>query len=96
MATTTKSHFESGQARPNTVTDIVGLEVYTESGVYIGEVDDVRLDFNQQSSTGIALTNLNPELSQVTENSKKGVVIPYNWLTSVHDVVLTIDFLRRL
>jgi len=96
MATSTKKHFDGGQARPDTVTDIVGLDVYSKSGVYIGEVDDVRLDFTQQCSTGIALTNVNPEIMSVANDSGEGVVIPYNWIESVHDIIITIDILRRL
>jgi len=96
MSTSMKNSFESTQARPDTVTDIVGLDVYTEKGVYIGEVGDVRLNFNQNSSTGIALKNINPELSQYIDNNNEGVVIPYTWLTSVHDIVVTIDFINRL
>lgn len=96
MATSIKTNFDGGQARPDTVTDIVGLDVYSKSGVYLGEVDDIRLDFNQQCSTGIALTNVNPEIMSVANNSGKGLVIPYNWIESVHDIIITIDVLRRL
>lgn len=79
---------------PDTVTDIYGLEVYTQAGVYLGVVEDVRLDFRQNSATGLALVDVNRELQE--ESRDEGVVIPYNWVESVHDIVITIDVVNRL
>jgi len=84
------------KARPDTVTDIIGLDVYSINGVYIGEVDDIRLDFSQECSTGIALKNVNSEIEKIANNSKNGVIIPYNWIESVHDIIVTIDIIQRL
>lgn len=84
----------SGQTRPDTVSDIFGQKVYSKSGVYLGVVEDVRLNFNQNGATGIALTDVNPNLREVADNNK--VVIPYNWVESVHDIVLTINIIDRL
>ena len=95
MATNETSSLTRGQARPDTVSDIFGLEVYTRSGVYLGTVEDVRLDFSQRSSTGVALTDVNPEIEEAAGGGS-GVVIPYNWVDAVHDVVLTIDIIERL
>jgi len=98
MSANQKHQFDNSvQARPDTVTDIIGLDVYSKSGVYIGEVDDVRLNFSQKASTGIALTNINPELDKVKDSSSsEGIVIPYNWIQSIHDIIITIDIIRRL
>ncbi len=96
MSTSTTSITSSKKARPDTVTDIIGLDVYSINGVYIGEVDDIRLDFSQECSTGVALKNVNSEIEKVASNSKNGVVIPYNWVESVHDIIVTIDIIQRL
>ncbi len=96
MATARTDGFQSGQARPDTISDIFGLKVYTKSGVYLGTIDDIRVDFTQQSSTGIVLTDVNPELEKAADSSGQGVVIPYSWVEAVHDVVLTIDIIKRL
>lgn len=96
MASTWSEGLENGQARPDTVSDIFGLKVYTKSGVYVGTVDDVKVDFNQRKATGIALTDVNRELKKAANDSSNGVVIPYTWIDSVHDVVLTIDIIERL
>lgn len=86
----------SAKARPDTVTDIIGLDVYSKNGVYIGEVDDIRLNFSQECATGVALKDVNPEIEKVANNSKNGVVIPYNWIESIHDIVITMDIIQRL
>ncbi len=96
MAQARTDGFQSGQVRPDTVSDIFGLKVYTKSGFYLGTVEDIRLNFDMQSSTGLALTDVNPELEEAADLSKNGVVIPYNWVESVNDIVLTINLIERL
>ncbi len=96
MSTNSTAIQNSAKARPDTVTDIIGLDVYSKNGVYIGEVEDIRLNFSQKCSTGVALKDVNPEIEKVAKNSKNGVVIPYNWLESVHDIIITIDIIQRL
>jgi sporulation protein YlmC with PRC-barrel domain len=95
MATAQTDGLQSNQARPDTVSDMFGLKVYTSSGVYLGVVEDVKLDFRQDESTGLALTDVNPEVQEAA-GSGEGVIIPYSWVESVHDVVMTIDILKRL
>jgi sporulation protein YlmC with PRC-barrel domain len=92
---TTERNIRQGNARPDTVSDIFGLEVYTRNGVYLGTVDDVRVNFTQNGATGVALTDVNPEIKEVA-GSGNGVVIPYSWVEAVHDVMLTIDIVKRL
>lgn len=94
MATTEKN-VRQGRFRPDTVSDVFGLEVYTHNGVYLGTVEDVRLNFSQNGATGIALTDVNPEIEEAAGGGT-GVVIPYSWVEAVHDVVLTIDIVKRL
>lgn len=87
---------ESVHTRPDTVSDAFGQKVYTDSGVYLGRVEDVRVNFNEDSATGIALTDVNPEVRESAGSSGDGVVIPYSWVKSVHDVVVTINIVERL
>lgn len=95
IMSTAQTDLQTGQARPDTVSDIFGQKVYTTSGVYLGIVEDVRLNFGQNGATGIALTDVNPELQEAAGDGE-GVIIPYSWVESVHDVVLTIDIIKRL
>lgn len=78
------------------ITALVGREVYSNNGVFVGEVEDVRLDLGQEQVTGLALADLNGELFQGNIEAGKGVMIPYRWVRAVGDVVLINDIIERL
>jgi len=44
---------------PQEITTLVGREVYSNNGVFVGEVEDLRLDLDRQDVTGLALHQLN-------------------------------------
>ena len=78
------------------ITALVGREVYSNNGVFVGEVEDVRLNLDNQKVTGLALHELNPELFSGYVGDSRGVLIPYRWVRSVGDVVLINDIIERL
>jgi len=78
------------------ITALVGREVYSNNGVFVGEVEDVRLDLGQEQVTGLALGDLNSELFQGNIETGNGVMIPYRWVRAVGDVVLINDIIERL
>jgi sporulation protein YlmC with PRC-barrel domain len=81
---------------PQELTTLVGREVYSNNGVFVGEVEDVRLDLDQELVTGLALAELNDELFADHIPAGKGVMIPYRWVRAVGDVVLINDVVERL
>lgn len=81
---------------PQEITTLVGREVYSNNGVFVGEVEDVRLDLDQEVVTGLALAEINDELFAEHVPSSKGVMIPYRWVRSVGDVILINDVVERL
>ncbi|MUV56666.1 Sporulation protein YlmC, PRC-barrel domain family [Halogeometricum rufum] len=81
---------------PEELTTLVGREVYSNNGVFVGEVDDIRLDLDRQSVTGLALGRLNDELFRNRIEPGKGVLIPYRWVRAVGDVILINDVIERL
>jgi sporulation protein YlmC with PRC-barrel domain len=81
---------------PQEITTLVGREVYSNNGVFVGEVEDVRLDLGQESVTGLALGELSQELFAGRIEAGKGVMIPYRWVRAVGDVVLINDVVERL
>jgi sporulation protein YlmC with PRC-barrel domain len=81
---------------PQEITTLVGREVYSNSGVFVGEVDDVRLDLDRQSVTALAVSSLSEELFGGRVPANKGVMIPYRWVRAVGDVVLINDTIERL
>jgi sporulation protein YlmC with PRC-barrel domain len=81
---------------PQEITTLVGREVYSNNGVFVGEVEDVRLNLDAKSVTGLALAELNDELFGSTVPRGKGVMVPYRWVRAVGDVILINDVVERL
>jgi sporulation protein YlmC with PRC-barrel domain len=67
------------------ITSLLGLDVYTLKGIFVGRVDDVVLNPEQGEVSGLALGDLNKELF---EQKSKGVIIPYHWITAIGDIVI--------
>ncbi|SNZ05452.1 Sporulation protein YlmC, PRC-barrel domain family [Natronoarchaeum philippinense] len=84
------------ETTPEEITALVGREVYSNNGVFVGEIEDVRLDLDHQQVTGLALHELNSELFSGYVGDSHGVLIPYRWVRSVGDVVLINDIIERL
>lgn len=78
------------------ITSLVGREVYSNNGVFIGEVEDLRMDIESNSVTGLALHRLNEELFDEYVGDSRGVMVPYRWVRSVGDVVLVNDIVERV
>jgi sporulation protein YlmC with PRC-barrel domain len=83
-------------AVPQEITSLVGREVYSNNGVFVGEIEDVRLDLDAQTVTGLALAELNHELFAGRVNRNTGIILPYRWVRAVGDVVLINDIIERL
>lgn len=81
---------------PQEITTLVGREVYTNNGVYIGQVEDLRLELDAEEVTGLALHELNTELFGAEANSARGVIVPYRWVQSVGDVIIVNDMVERI
>lgn len=83
-------------SQPQEITTLVGREVYTNNGVFLGEVEDLRLDLDAQEVTGLALHELNRELFAEEAATARGVIVPYRWVQSVGDVVVVNDIAERI
>ena len=83
-------------SQPQEITTLVGREVYTNNGVFLGEVEDLRLDLNARKVTGLALHELNRELFAQEATSARGVIVPYRWVQSVGDVIIVNDIAERI
>ena len=81
---------------PQEITSLVGREVYSNNGVFVGEVEDLKLNLDAQAVTGLALSELNGDLFNNYVDGAQGVLIPYRWVRSVGDVVLINDIIERL
>ena len=81
---------------PQEITSLVGREVYTNNGVFVGEVEDLKLDLDTQAVTGLAVGSLSRELFEQEVRQSKGVVVPYRWVRAVGDVILVTDVVERV
>lgn len=81
---------------PQEITSLVGREVYSNNGVYVGEVEDLKLDVEGEAVTGLALGSLNAELFDQEVSAAQGVVLPYRWVRAVGDIVLVNDVVERV
>jgi len=81
---------------PQEITTLVGREVYSNNGVFVGEIEDVPLNLDAESVTSLAVGELNTELFADTVSPGKGVLIPYRWVRSVGDIVLVNNTVERL
>lgn len=60
--------------------------MYTDRGVYVGRIEDVSVDIKEKRISGLAVKNINPNAFDV--GKRKGVIIPYRWVTAIGDIVL--------
>ncbi|PXF60735.1 MAG: photosystem reaction center subunit H [Candidatus Methanogaster sp.] len=67
------------------MTSLFGLNVYTDKGLYVGNVNDVVIETADRLVTGLALTKVNQEMFNV---SREGVILPYRWVLAIGDIVL--------
>ncbi|USZ72798.1 PRC-barrel domain-containing protein [Natronosalvus halobius] len=81
---------------PQEITSLVGREVYSNNGVFVGEVEDLRLNVGGEAVTGLALGGLNYELFGDEVNTARGVILPYRWVRSVGDIILVTDVVERV
>ena len=65
------------------ISTLIGLDIYSDKGLYVGEVGDVELDLNEQKIIGIAARKLNPSLFD-----QNGVIIPFRWVVAIGDIIL--------
>ncbi len=67
------------------ITSLLGLEVYTQKGIFVGRVDDAVLDPEKGIISGLALGSVNKELF---DQKSRGIVVPYKWITAIGDIVI--------
>jgi sporulation protein YlmC with PRC-barrel domain len=68
--------------------EIIGLEIYTNDALYLGNVDNIVVDVDTRKIYGLYATNTNPLLVE----DSRSVLIPFRWINSVGDMVLLKHF----
>lgn len=78
------------------ITTLVGREVYSINGTFVGKVDDLRLDLDTETVTGLALGGVNDEVFKGRVSGARGAIVPYRWVRAVGDIILVNDTIERL
>ncbi|MGD0079752.1 MAG: PRC-barrel domain-containing protein [Methanoregula sp.] len=68
------------------ITELFGLQIYTDKGMFIGEVEDVVIDVDQKKIEAIVVGKVNEELFEM--KNFKGLKIPYRIISAIDDIVL--------
>ncbi len=66
------------------VTNLIGLDVYSDKGYRLGSVDDVMMDVDTQTIYGLYIERTE---SGLVEDGVP-VLVPYRWVRAVGDVIL--------
>ncbi|MFQ5837724.1 MAG: PRC-barrel domain-containing protein [Thermoplasmata archaeon] len=74
------------------ISELVGLSVYTQGGVYLGNVTNVIIDVERGRIDGLFLADTNPALV----DGGKAVSVPYRWVQSMGDVIILRYFPKRV
>ncbi len=75
------------------LSSLYGLGLYTDRGIYVGKIEDVSVDVKEKRISGLAVKDVNPNAFNV--GKKKGVILPYRWVTAIGDIVLIKHVRRR-
>lgn len=68
------------------ISDLFGMQVYSDKAVYLGAVSDVVLDVANKKIGGLALSPVNKDVFDLKNYT--GVVIPYRIVKEVKDIVI--------
>ncbi|HII80739.1 MAG TPA: photosystem reaction center subunit H [Methanosarcina sp.] len=74
------------------LTSLFGLNIYTNNGVYVGKLQDLVIDVEEQKVTGLAVSDVNRELFDL---SSRGIIIPYRWVITAADIIIIRDVIQR-
>ena len=74
------------------VSEIIGLQVYTKEGIFLGTIDNLILDVEKAQIHGLFIRETNPLLVE----GARSVSVPYRWVKDIGDVVILRYFPKRV
>ncbi len=75
-----------------TVSNIMGLEIYTPDGLFVGVVDEVIIDLTTMNASGLYVDVANP----VLVDQGVSISIPFSWVRGIGDAVILRTFPARI
>ncbi len=74
------------------ISELIGLQVYTSKGIYLGNVNNIIIDVSTAKVDGMFISETNPLLVEDSKN----VSVPFRWIQSVGDIVILRFFPGRV
>jgi sporulation protein YlmC with PRC-barrel domain len=74
------------------VSEFIGLQVYTPTGIFLGNVNNLVIDLEKRKVDGLFVSETNPLLVE----DSKAVNVPFRWIQAVGDIVLLKYFPKRV
>ncbi len=72
--------------------ELIGLQVYTPTGVFLGNVNNLVIDLENKRVDGLFVSETNPLLVE----DSKAVNVPFRWIQSIGDIILLKYFPKRV
>lgn len=72
--------------------ELIGMQVYTPSGVFLGSVNNLVIDVDTRKVDGLFISESNPLLVE----DSKAVNVPFRWIQAIGDVILLKYFPKRV
>jgi sporulation protein YlmC with PRC-barrel domain len=72
--------------------ELIGLQVYTSQGLYLGNVGNLVVNVDENKVEGLFVSNTNPLLVE----GSKAVNVPYRWVSAIGDVIILKYFPKRV
>jgi sporulation protein YlmC with PRC-barrel domain len=72
--------------------ELIGLQVYTPNGIFLGNVNNLVIDLENKRIDGLFVGETNPLLVE----DSKAVNVPYRWINAVGDIILLRYFPKRV
>jgi len=74
------------------VSELIGLQVYTSKGVFLGNINNVIMDISNSCIDGIYIAETNPLLVE----DSRAVAVPFRWIQAIGDIVILRYFPNRV
>lgn len=74
------------------ISELVGLQVYTHEGIFLGNVNNLVVDIDDSQVEGLFIGDTNPLLVE----GSRAVSVPFRWIQSVGDIVILRYFPKRV
>ena len=74
------------------ISELIGLQVYTDKGIFLGNVNNLIVDIDNCQVEGLFIGDTNPLLVE----GSKPVSVPYRWIQSVGDIIILRYFPKRV